>query len=133
MKKLVLISFLLMLGSMVTFAGGNGGGNHKINPIPSFNVLVEGATGFYEMNTPPPSKAKRQMNVRTTSISPKNGIFPVTIWLTTDMGTVVMGPYVINVGETLVQQIDNRKWGAVVTSDYPVTVDVWIDDGSALY
>lgn len=132
MKKLVLVLLLVFLGSNISFSGGNSN-NLKPNPIPSYGQLVDNIAGFYEMHSSGNStKEKRQINIRSTSINPKIGSFEITLWLVTDQGNTVLGPYFTECGEQVSYQIDNRKWGVIVSSDYPVLLDVWIDDGQPL-
>jgi len=128
MKKLSIILLLVLLGNLASF----GDGAIKQYPIPSFGQKIIGTSAFAESATAPGNDHyKRQMNVQSTTISPKVGECTITAWLIANGGLNVLGPFTVDCGETLSVPIDNQRWSVVIQSDYPVSVDVWIDSGSS--
>jgi hypothetical protein len=124
MKKLFFISVL------VCFAGINQ--LFSANPIPSYNVLVLGKASFQEStkpiigNTVPDEK--RQMNVQSSTASPTKGFagFILRARAYRLDGSMVLGPFYFQVGQTLQISIDDRAWGVEISSDQPSRESVWI-------
>jgi hypothetical protein len=123
MKKLMLISVL------VCFAGINQ--LFSANPIPSYNVLVTGRAIFQEGTKPisgnTVSDERRQMNVQTSTASPTNGfaLLIVAVKVYRLDGAITMGPYYLQVGQSLGVRIDDKRWGVDVVSEQTSRVSVW--------
>jgi hypothetical protein len=129
MKKLLLITvFVCVAAISQAFAA---------NPIPSYNVLVNGRAVFQESSKPiiggtNTTKERRQMNVQTSVASPTAG-FSQSIVVTSVYrldGTIVLGPYYLVVGQRIAVGIDNQTWGVSVATD-AARVSVWTTDQAA--
>jgi hypothetical protein len=95
------------------------------NPIPSYNFLVYKQANFQEKSLP--ARAKKKVNVAVTCTSGKSAICMATVWIySLDLQTVY-GPYTVYGGETLSVDVDGGEWGAYVTTDDQIVVDVWIE------
>ena len=100
------------------------------NPIPSYNVPVYNHANFQEQNKSFNAnllnRGKRAVNVKVVG-----GISSMaTIYIYSLDYQNILGPFIVNGGETLTIDIDSREWGVLVNSEDHVTVDVWIDEGS---
>jgi hypothetical protein len=117
MKKNLLFVFIILLifSSMQTFAA---------YPIPSYGVTVNSVTNFKETQ---PARGRREMEVKVNCGSSHSlgGSCKATVWVYSLDGRSVLGPYIVNGGETLSVPIDEREWGVIVNSDDEVSVDVW--------
>ena len=104
----------------------------KPYPIPSYNVLVQTNAAFQETSIPT-NKGKRNINVHPKPLqsTDSSSCFCIVLIYSLDKQDV-LGPYTVNCSETLTVPIDEREWGVLVTSDTPVEVSVWIDEGSLL-
>jgi hypothetical protein len=118
---------LLLIAVLVCFAGGL----FAANPIPSYNVLVNGRASFLETVKPfvgnAVPDAKRMMNIQTSTGSPGMGFSTVFVytWVYRLDGTVRQGPYYIAVGQTISVQIDFTSWGVDVVTQAPSRISVW--------
>ena len=125
MKKLILISVICL------FAGLNNVFSQKtgnINPIPSFNVLVEGKSAFDGANSGSNTKKKRDVIVRVSSTSHNMTTGDATVWVVKDFGAVVLGPFTVGFEEQLDIPVDEGNWGVVIKSETSVLADVWFSD-----
>jgi len=104
------------------------GQDFKFYPIPSFNVLVDPAAIFQDMQGGSNSKAKREIIVHTkkSNKSDSSSCFASVTLYTLDHQTI-LGPYTVNCDETLSVEIDDRDWGVSVTSLTEIEVSVWIE------
>ncbi len=100
----------------------------KFYPIPSFNVLVDPAAIFQDMQGGSNSKAKRQEHVHVghSNKLDSSSCFAIVTFYTLDHQSV-LGPYTVNCGETLSVEIDDQEWGVSVTSLTEIEVSVWVD------
>ncbi|MEI6898608.1 MAG: hypothetical protein WCL00_01920 [Bacteroidota bacterium] len=125
MKKVILISVICL------FAGLNNLFSQRtanFNPIPSFNVLVEGKSAFDGANSGSNTKKKRDVVVRVSSTSHNMTTGDATVWVVKDYGAVVLGPYTIGYEQQLEIPVDEGNWGVVIKSDSSVLADVWFSD-----
>lgn len=103
------------------------GQTHIPYPIPSSNILVETSAVFQE-STPSNCDGKRIIHVHINA-QPKNDSFicsaNVTIYSLDHQS--ILGPYIVDCGETLSVDIDDREWGVLVKTTTPVEVSVCID------
>ena len=99
-------------------------------PIPSYNVSVKIRANFQELQ---PSRGRRTMNIKVqcsgTSLSPS---CQATVWIYSLDGQTILGPYIVNGGETLSVSIDEREWGVFVQTEDIITVDVWTSMNGSL-
>jgi hypothetical protein len=128
MKKLLIISVLLCFAGFKLLA---------VNPIPSYNVLVQGKVTFQEAV---PSvgggaglfaKEKRMMNIQTHTASPSTGIKLTSIIAITVYRLdhrISYGPYYIYCGQSLSIGIDNSYWGVDVYTADLARVSVWTSE-----
>ncbi len=125
--KTIFFTLALVSCFMVNTIKGQNPGPH---PIPSFNVIVEDPTAFQETSAST-TKAKRDIKV---TVKPGNmadtiACYANVIVYSADRLTI-LGPFLVNCGETLTVPIDEREWGVVVTSETAVEVSVWINEES---
>jgi|WetSurMetagenome_2_1015567.scaffolds.fasta_scaffold1535091_1 hypothetical protein len=127
MKKVLLISVLVCLAGLNQLFAAN--------PIPSYNVLVSGKASFQESTKPSgriiPGKARRMMNIETTTSSGTNGISNTIVAAVVYRldGSLTLGPYYIVCGQSLVVGVDDKPWGVNVTTEVPVKFSVWASMG----
>lgn len=130
MKKILWISVIL-----ITFFGliCGYGQTIPVYPIPSANVKVNGNAIFQENYTnlhPKQTRERREVHVRITSASGSHQC-QAMVWVYSLDHTTLLGPFIVNCGETLTVEIDEREWGVLVESEEDVIVDVWIDGGGS--
>ncbi len=105
------------------------------NPIPSYNVLVNGVEDFQEelqgTQEAGSSKGKRLLKTTVKRSSGKSSCEASALVYSLDKRDV-LGPYTVNCEETLSVEIDERTWGVLVQSDDHVYVDVWIEEENPL-
>ena len=98
-----------------------------VYPIPSFQVPVEGNAIFRENGNPAnpiPTEEKREIKVHvTTSDGSQN--CQATVWVYSLDHTSILGPYIVDCGETLTVEVDDRSWGVLVESENETIADVW--------
>jgi hypothetical protein len=126
MKKILLLTIMLSL-VIVTFAKAG-------NPIPSYNVSLNGKAIFQEVNPISikvnnyPSDEKRDMNVTDAgSANGPVGGSPMVVYFYRLDKTIVLGPYYLTAGQTMTIPIDNNPWGVSTISDSQTLVSVWAD------
>ena len=124
MKTLSWIFMLLMLA----FFGSARAQSPSFYPIPSYNIAVEGSTDFQETFSVN-SRGKRDINVH---IHHKNlldtSFCSAVVYIYSFDLEDKLGPFTVNCGETLIQEIDERMWGVTVESEYAVVASVWINE-----
>jgi hypothetical protein len=126
MKKLTLMASFLQV-CLATF--GQISGSY---PIPSYNVPVDSGdyACFNEATSAartPDALEKKDVHIRILSSNPETPGCQATVWLYSLDGLDVLGPYTVLCGDELVVTVDDREWGVIVSSQYDVTVDVWIE------
>jgi hypothetical protein len=125
MKKVLLITFILVIAGLNPALSIDNKEKIKPNPIPSFNFLMSGNEVFQEYITGGNSREKRDLHIKVTCTSHSLSSEETTVWVFKGDGIFVLGPYTVSCGETLVVPVDNDKWGAVVQSESEIYVDIW--------
>lgn len=99
--------------------------NYPVYAIPSFGIPVSGVALFKDATStaPLPVKGKRSVNV---SVRGTPSAQASVIIYTLD-GSYSLGPYLVQTGQTLTVEIDEREWGVMVNSEENVLVSVWIE------
>jgi len=125
MKKLLIITVLVCFAGFQLFA---------VNPIPSYNVLVQGRASFQEQIRPIGGNSnadmKRKMNIQTSTASPGTGIKALSIVSITVYRldhSINLGPYYIYAGQSLSVGIDFSAWGVDVVTER-ARVSVWASE-----
>ena len=97
--------------------------NYPVYAIPSFGIPVSGVALFKDaINTEPiPVKGKRSVNISVRGTPSTQA----SVILYTLDGSYSLGPYLVQTGQTLTVEIDEREWGVMVNSEEAVQVDVW--------
>jgi hypothetical protein len=123
-KTLSFMIFWLILGLYSVL-----GQNIPVYPIPSYNVKVDGYVDFSQQHTvlKNNSKQKKDVIIHLKSGSTENTGCQATVWIYSLDQTSILGPFIMNCGETLVVGIDDREWGVLVNSEDDVIIDVWIE------
>jgi hypothetical protein len=130
MKKILLFTFYVLMATIV-FGQSN-------DPIPSYNVLVQGNVSFIESgvsitNNLNYSADKRDMNVSNdgtgTVPAPGSGGSIIVVIYRLDH-SISLGPYVVPSQQNLSVPIDNNPWGVTVVAVSPTYVSVWTDNGN---
>lgn len=125
MKKLFLIT------AFIFFTGLNGlfAQERHIIPIPAYDYILNQGNALFQEMKPEGNfnKEKREMDVVVSSTS--HGPEPVfaTIWIVKEFGEKVLGPFTVDDNEKLTVEIDGDKWGAIVKSDFDVSISIWIE------
>jgi hypothetical protein len=126
MKKITFLSIFFTLLCLVMQAQVE-----KILPIPSFRVAIDSAyVRFQEnihRNSPDVSRAKRIMKVKiiSNSLTKLNCQAQVSVYSLDGLDT--LGPFTVLCGNTLMVEVDEREWGALVQSNSSILTDVWIE------
>ena len=122
MKTLLLIPLLFIVTAFradLTTQSGD-------NPIPSYNVHVEGYANFVESGqnrSTDQVTGKRGVNVQVHTESGGNA----AVWVYSLDLEYVYGPYTVRPGDPFNYEIDDRLWGVLVYSQMEDLVDVWIE------
>lgn len=129
MKKIV-NTFLVMIlaGSIPLFAA-----NINVQPIPSFNVPVNGQQAFVmPLNTlnPPSFKGKRSVAVKSTVAGVSAPTGPIQITAVCVQTKEIRGPYYQYPGDITFIPIDDNDWGVNVNCQFFINVSIWIIDGT---
>lgn len=100
-------------------------------PIPSYNITVNQSATFQEKGSSGSQfsspDARRYLHIRAYCNTTNIVNCQATVWIYSLDGQTVYGPYTIYGGETLTIEIDDREWGVYVSSNDPISVDVWTD------
>ena len=98
-----------------------------VYPIPSSQVPVNGNAIFsqdIQGTAITPTEGKKEIKVQVNSVAGLPNC-QATVWIYTLDRTTILGPYIVNCGETLTVEIDDREWGVLVESENDILVDVW--------
>ena len=129
MKKILLFTFYVLMATIV-FGQSN-------DPIPSFNVFVQGNVSFIESavninNNFNFSADKKDMNVSndgTGTVPNKGSGGSIIVVIYRLDNSISLGPYVVPAQQNLNVPIDNNPWGVSVVAVSPTYVSVWTDNG----
>ena len=124
MKKIAVVIFAFVMFCLQS------GFAQTVNPIHSYFYQVNGNAAFQENIHIPGSNpdGKRKIHVQVSSQKTDN--IPsdkANVWIYSLDHTTSYGPYSVSSGNGLTVYIDDRLWGACVTSENHAMVDVWID------
>ena len=127
MKKVILISVIFLFAGLNNLIAQKG--NPNINPIPSFNVLVESKSAFADATgSGSNTKGKRDVVIKVSSTSHGMASGDATVWVVKDYGAVVLGPFTIGYDQELDVPVDSGNWGVVIKSESAVLANVWFSD-----
>lgn len=116
--RMILISLILATGLMGQ------------NPIPSYNVPVFHRANFQEGVSKNShgdiTRGKRLIKTRMIGSSVTPPCYG-WIWIYSLDLLDVFGPFYLECGDTLAQEVDEREWGVYIESECHVTADVWFD------
>jgi hypothetical protein len=106
-------------------------------PIPSFHARIYHVGNFREHNNVSghnpfqnkSTKEKRDMQIQATVANGNPKAFAIVYVYSLDMKDI-LGPFVINSGESLSIPIDERDWGAFITSEDHIYIDVWSSENT---
>ena len=100
-------------------------------PITSCNVPIDSGYALFQErgNIVSINKTREKRDIYFTIIRRVPGISDchshVRIYSLDGVDT--LGPYLVQCGETLTVEIDERDWGVLVETDSDILVDVWIE------
>ena len=131
MKKILLFTFYVLMATIV-FGQSN-------DPIPSFNVFVQGNESFTDNSTisnngtQPLNYEKRDMNVSNdgagTVPNKGGGGGSIIVVIYRLDNSISLGPYVVPAQQNLNVPIDKKSWGVQSSQISPTYVSVWTDNG----
>ncbi|MDD4604546.1 MAG: hypothetical protein PHF97_12185 [Bacteroidales bacterium] len=125
MKKILVVIFISILFSLQGILAQT----FRPFPIPSFNIPVFGRALFQENVHPSDdnTEGRRRIHIQVSSQKASDTISSsASIWVYSLDHTTIHGPYTVNLGATLIVDIDEREWGVMVESRETVVVSVWI-------
>ena len=132
MKKILFLTFLFFVAQFSVARAEQ--------PIPSYHARIYHMGNFREHNNGngighnkfqiKSTKEKRDMEIQaaTATGGPKSAA--IIFVYSSDLKDII-GPLIINSGETLTIPVDDRDWGVFVTSEDHIYIDVWTSDSSA--
>lgn len=123
MKKLgiLLVLFIIFASSQKSFAQYS---------IPSYNVRVDGRAYFEDELG---SRGKRSVSITEVCVGSLRSADTSeqrlsTIYVYTLDHSIILGPYYISCGETLIIPIDEGEWGVYVQTNLEVSMDIYFID-----
>jgi hypothetical protein len=126
MKKIFLLTISILMVTAV-FAKVK-----AANPIPSYNVTVTDRAYFQENTSTAgkddPNKERRDINVSNDGSGtnrPESCTLSVYIYRLDQ--SIVLGPFIVPVGEILTVPIDGYQWGVFTQTNTPTNVSVWMN------
>lgn len=99
--------------------------NGKPHPIPSRNFIMTGSDAFLDYNSNPPLRERRDLLVQTSTASPKGRPYRTKVYVFKKDTQIVKGPFYVDDGEILVVPVDYGTWGATITSNTEISVNIW--------
>jgi hypothetical protein len=127
MKKLYFISLLIFY----FLPGQTFSQATNYYPIPSFNIQISGNAYFEEnnlsQNLQNESRGRRVIKAGAQNTLMNFGTEQAIVWFYSLDKQDILGPFDLLEGEVVSQEIDDRLWGARVTTDSEMVVSVWID------
>jgi hypothetical protein len=125
MKKFLLLTVLLFFISSIAALA--------YEPIPSYKVPIMHHQNFLEKRTTldgdPAPKGKRDMNIQS-SASTNGKPTLVIVWVYSQDGRDILGPYYIMAGQLLTVPVDEREWGVFVICDDHVYISVYTTESA---
>jgi hypothetical protein len=127
MKKILFLTISILMVS-TAFSKVKGA-----NPIPSYNVSLTDKAYFQENTATTlnydPSKEKRDLNVSNDGAGSKsngtNELSSMTVYIYRLDQSIVLGPFIVPVGEVVTVPIDGNRWGVFTQTDQPTNASVW--------
>jgi hypothetical protein len=102
-----------------------------IYPIPSYNIPVASGHALFQKRRHVVSlditRENREVNFKIIRPLPGLSDCHSQVWIYSLDGVDTLGPYMVQCGETLTVEIDEREWGVLVETESDILVDVWIE------
>jgi hypothetical protein len=102
-----------------------------IYPIPSYHARVNKTAIFQQLLLPQgtsANKEKKKVVITPNLCSTDSTECICTVYVYSLDGQTKLGPFIVNCGESLTVEIDDRLWGVMIITDNPTCVDVYISD-----